>query len=84
MTRPAPTPRKNERRPRGNPSARQEAVLEAITTLTARQGYAPSLEELAAELGLVKSTVKGHVDGLRAAGRVRFEDGKPRTLRVAA
>ncbi|MFC6385187.1 HTH domain-containing protein [Sporolactobacillus kofuensis] len=62
---------------------RREMIIDAIKKLTKEQGYPPSVRELADEVNLKStSTVQGHLERLKKDGRVEFEHGCPRTLRV--
>jgi repressor LexA len=62
---------------------RREMIIEAITELTKEKGYPPSVRELAEAVNLKStSTVQGHLERLKKDGRVNFEHGCPRTLRV--
>ena len=55
-------------------------VYEAILKL-GREGYSPSLREIASETGLSVTQAHYHVAKLRKWDWVTQEDGKPRTLR---
>ncbi|WP_332238635.1 transcriptional regulator [Sporolactobacillus sp. KGMB 08714] len=64
---------------------RKEMIIQAIDVLTMEHGYAPSVREIAEYVGLKSaSTVKGHLDRLRQAGRIDFEDDRPRTVRIVS
>ena len=55
---------------------RQQDVLDAIVELTDRNGYPPSLAELAKALGLKnRMTVHQHVAALKKKGLVNWEPG---------
>ena len=60
---------------------RQQDVLNAIVELTDKQGYPPSLAELAKALGLKnRMTVHQHVKALKDKGLVNWESGLNRSL----
>jgi repressor LexA len=62
---------------------RREMIIDAIKKLTKEHGYPPSVRELADAVDLKStSTVQGHLERLKRDGRVDFEQGCPRTLRV--
>jgi repressor LexA len=64
-------------------SARRRSILSCIARHTAAKGYPPSYRQIGAAVGLKSSyTVKLHLDALREAGRVTWEEGENRTLRV--
>ncbi|MFT8709687.1 MAG: helix-turn-helix domain-containing protein [Sporolactobacillus sp.] len=61
-----------------------ERVVFAIDKLTKENGYAPTMREIAEEVGLKSpSTVYGHMKKLREEGRISFEPKQVRTARVA-
>ncbi len=62
-----------------------EAVLAAIDRLHAEFGFAPTVRELCAELGLASPAhVHRYLEKLREEGRVSWVPGKQRTLVVLA
>lgn len=62
---------------------RQQNVLDAIVVLTDKNGYPPSLAELAKELGLKnRMTIHQHVAALKKKGLVNWEPGLNRSLTV--
>jgi DNA-binding IclR family transcriptional regulator len=60
-----------------------EEVLEAIQALMGT-GVAPTVRELAAQLGFSPSAAHRYLERLREEGKVEWEPGKYRTLRVVA
>ncbi|WP_433078944.1 hypothetical protein ACQP1P_38770 [Dactylosporangium sp. CA-052675] len=69
----------------GRPSGRlaRERVVAAIADYWTVHGYAPTLREVAAAVGLRQANaVLDHVGILTAAGRVAHEPHTPRSLRV--
>lgn len=54
----------------------------AITSLTAKKGFPPTVRELCAALRSSPATVHGELLRLRRQGRVEWNDGQSRTLRV--
>lgn len=64
-------------------SAWRDETLDAITSLTLRNGYAPTLRELMAVLHLeTPSAVSYRLRRLRVLGLVEWQERLPRTLRV--
>lgn len=64
---------------------RERQVLAALQRLHERDGYAPTLRELANEVGLSSpSTVLRHVQALERRGVVQRRPGRPRTARLMA
>ncbi|MCM3790832.1 transcriptional regulator [Domibacillus indicus] len=64
-------------------SARQEKMLQFIDDYVSAKNYPPSIREIDDAVELKSSsTVKGHLDRLKASGYVTWEQGKPRTLHV--
>lgn len=55
-------------------------VLAAIAALTAELGYAPSLREIAARVGLGVSTTAYHVEELTEAGAITRKPHTPRSI----
>jgi repressor LexA len=61
---------------------RQREVLEALRRLHEQHGFAPSLREVASEVGLASaSSVHAHVVKLSERGLVERRPGQPRTVR---
>lgn len=64
-------------------SARERQVLDAIRLLTQRNGFPPTLEEIAAELGMSgKSWAAIYVRTLKSKGLVSWRPNRARTLRL--
>jgi repressor LexA len=59
---------------------RRARILQFIQEFGDREGYAPSLREIGAELGLSISTVSYHLGLLERDGSLRRGAGRPRTL----
>lgn len=59
-----------------------EQILDTIGALTAKHGHAPTVRELARDLGLSVAGAHHRLVDLRAAGRVTWLERSPRTLRV--
>lgn len=58
-------------------------IVEAITRLTLENGYAPSIREIASDVGLSSpDTVAHHLVALRDKGLVTWRPGLSRTLKV--
>lgn len=64
---------------------RQREVLAALERITRRDGYPPSLRELAQEVGLSSvSSVQAHVRTLERAEMIERRAGRPRAIRVSS
>ena len=61
---------------------KQLAVLDAIVDLTAERGYPPTMREIAAVIGSIHSDVQQKLWRLRRDGRVTWDEGRARTVRV--
>lgn len=63
--------------------ARDDEVLSAIRSYRATHDYGPTIVELLDAVGLKsKASLQNALDRLRVAGRVEWEPGRARTLRV--
>lgn len=63
----------------------RDRIVDAITTMTSENGFAPTIRELGEAVGLKSpDSVCFHLSKLREEGRVTWLDGKSRTLRVLA
>ncbi len=59
-------------------------ILEFITDYTHENGYAPTIREICEGVGLKSpSTVHGHIERLRRAGKLDKADSKTRTIKVS-
>ncbi len=58
------------------------ATLRAVQSLADREGYPPTLREVAGDRGLSVTTVHGHLDRLREDGMLTWVSGRPRTMRL--
>lgn len=64
-------------------SQKQRQILTYIQECTARQGYPPSVREIAAAVGLRSpSSVHAHLKHLRELGYLEQEHGKTRTIKL--
>lgn len=62
---------------------RRQAILDFIQGYVATHGYAPSVREIGAAVGLSSvSSVHAQLDALERAGRIARRRGSPRALRV--
>lgn len=62
-------------------SEKQQRILDFITSYTMERGYAPSVRDIGAEMGLRSpSTVHAHIKKLQEAGYLAADDHKSRTL----
>lgn len=60
-----------------------DEVLDFIISFIAKRGYAPSIREIQTALSLSSpSRVQDRLVALRSEGRIDWEPGLPRTLRV--
>jgi repressor LexA len=65
------------------PTDRQAEVLATIKRLIKERGYPPTVAELMAALDIASPTgVTCHLKALRAKGKLTWQDGKSRTLRL--
>jgi repressor LexA len=63
-------------------TTRQREVLAALRRLHDQHGFAPSLREVASEVGLAStSSVHHHVVRLEQRGLIERRPGQPRTVR---
>jgi repressor LexA len=69
-----------QRRGTGPGEGKRVRILPFIQEFGRREGYAPSLREIGAELGLSISTVSYHLGLLERDGSLRRGAGQPRTL----
>ena len=60
----------------------REQVYEAIKAFLQERGYSPAVRDICAALGVSTSTVHYHMRRLRREGRIVFEDGQARTVRL--
>jgi len=60
----------------------QKEVYQAIEYLTKKLGYPPSVREIAAATNRKPTTTQQKLHALKAAGRVEWEDGRARTIRI--
>ena len=63
-------------------SPRQQACLRAIVRLTKRDGYPPTVRELAAELKVTRNAISEMLKRLRRDGLIAHAAGKARTIRI--
>lgn len=62
---------------------RQQLILDFITEYTKENGYSPTIREICDGVGLKSpSTVHGHIERLRRAGKLEKADSKTRTIKV--
>ena len=74
-----------ERSPRvGEPTERQQRILEVIRRFTMERGYPPSVREIGERVGLSSSsTIHAHLKALERRGLIARDPTKPRALRSA-
>ena len=64
-----------------NLTPKQQRIYDFIRTFTRQTGYPPTLREIGQNVGVRSpSTVKYHLDNLRAAGRIQWDGGKTRSI----
>ncbi len=62
---------------------RQQLILDFITEYTKENGYPPTIREICDGVGLKSpSTVHGHIERLRKAGKLDKADSKTRAIKV--
>lgn len=71
-----------ERRQQQPLGKRSRQVLEQISVQTAARGYPPSLQEMAAAIGISIAVIRVALADLSDRGLVQWEPAKPRTVRV--
>lgn len=64
------------------PTPRQREVLAFITAYCHRHGYAPTMDEIGAKMGINRTTVHEHVRALVRKGHLRRDPHKVRSLEV--
>lgn len=73
----------NERRKSARGVEKRGQITEAIAAYSEAHGYAPTVRELAGAVGLRSTnTVWSHLLYLRQLGRVTWQEGAGRTLRL--
>lgn len=63
-------------------SPKQEETAEIIFRLTQKFNYPPTLDEIAAEMGITKGTLQYHMTALRKKSAVTWNPGSARSVRV--
>ncbi len=63
-------------------SPKQEETAEVIYKLTFQFNYPPTLDEIAAEMGITKGTLQYHMTALRKKGAVSWNTGAARSVRI--
>jgi repressor LexA len=63
-------------------SPKQEETTEVIYQLTHKFNYPPTLDEIAAEMGITKGTLQYHMTALRKKEAVTWNPGSARSVRV--
>lgn len=67
-----------------NLTTQQQRIYDFIRTSIQQVGYPPTLREIGQEIGVRSpSTVKYHLNNLRDAGVLRWEEGKTRSITLA-
>lgn len=60
----------------------KEKVYDYIVDYIIKNGYAPSMREIAADLGIVVSTARAALVQLQIDGKIYCRPGSPRAIRV--
>ena len=64
-----------------NLTPKQQRIYDFIRTFTRQTGYPPTLREIGQNVGVRSpSTVKYHLDNLRATGLIQWDGGKTRSI----
>ena len=63
---------------------RQQAVLEFVEEFCARQGYPPTVREVAAHFGIQPRAAADHLEALKRKGQLHREPGRSRGLVLSA
>ena len=63
-------------------SPKQEETSEVIYRLTHEYNYPPTLDEIAAEMGITKGTLQYHMTALRKKEAVTWNPGSARSVRI--
>jgi len=71
-------------KPTSHPTPRQLQLLKAIRPFQASRCYSPTIGELAAELGVSRSTAFEHIAELRKKGMLSACQGRARSLRLTS
>jgi repressor LexA len=74
---------RNAKKPPASLTPKQLRVLTLIRDFTSARGYAPTMQELADELGVSKVTVFEHIGALQRKGCLRRSRHKARSLRLS-
>jgi len=68
----------------GRTSSKRDEILRFLTKFTAENGYAPSVREICAAVGLQSTaTVHYHLNALRQDGLIEMDGMKKRTITLA-
>ena len=68
----------------GRTSSKRDEILHFLTKFTAENGYAPSVREICAAVGLQSTaTVHYHLNALRQDGLIEMDGMKKRTITLA-
>ncbi len=63
-------------------SPKQEETTEVIYRLSKKFNYPPTLDEIAAEMGITKGTLQYHMTALRKKNAITWNPGSARSVRV--
>lgn len=63
-------------------SPRQELILQVISDYWTANGIAPTVRDVARQVGCFPSTAAHHLDVLESAGRIERRPRIPRSMRV--
>lgn len=62
--------------------SKQDEILGVIIEFKRNKGYSPTYQEIADEVGIVKSGVSYHLNKLQAAGKINFLHRDQRTITI--
>ncbi len=77
------TPPRDPCDPHGELTDRQSHVLRFISTFMGANGYAPSIREIGAAVGINEATTHHHLGKLAASGHITRVPGSPRAISLA-
>jgi predicted ArsR family transcriptional regulator len=61
---------------------RRRDIIKFIKAYHRKNGYAPSIQQIGDHLGIGKTAVRHHLDALQKVGKVAWEPGYGRSIRV--
>lgn len=62
---------------------KQEEILNVIYNYVLKNGFSPSIREIMASVNISStSTIKGHLDKMKAKNYITWREGMPRTIKI--